>query len=194
VFNQPVHNVSFIAVGVDGGSYKVNIYRVNSPVQQITLPAYCFSFHSCFADLRSYNNVTAIEIHSISDPAGLGFDDFSFALGGTPPTPTPTPTPTPNQPPVGSLEQVKDDGVAVGWSRDPDNLNTANVVHFYIDGAKNAGGVLIGQARADVVRTDVGNHGFEFSIPAQYKDGNPHTLWAYGQDITSGRPDVFEMV
>lgn len=189
IFNQPVHNLSFLTVGVNGGNYKVNIYQNQVFTQQLTLPAYCFPYVSCFVDLGSYNNVTAIEIHSINDNYGLGFDDFSFALGGTAPTPIPTPTPTPNQPPVGALEQVKDDGTAVGWSRDPDNLNVANVVQFYVDGAKGVG-TPVGQARADVIRSDVGNHGFEFSIPVKYRDGKPHTLYAYGQDIVSGRPDT----
>lgn len=167
------------------GHIKVNIYRNNQFAQQITLQAYCFPYLSCYADLRGFNNVTAIEIHSINDVNGLGFDDFSFALGGT--APTPIPTPTPNQQPVGSLDEVRETGVAVGWTRDPDNLNVANVVHFYIDGQIGTG-AYIGQARADVPRADVGNHGFEFSIPAQYRDGRPHALYAYGVDLIPGNP------
>jgi hypothetical protein len=48
---------------------------------------------------------------------------------------------------------------------------------------------------ANVPRPDVnqvtgyrGNHGFEFSIPERFRDGSPHTIYAYGLDLTTGQP------
>jgi hypothetical protein len=79
-------------------------------------------------------------------------------------------------------------------------------VHFYIDGP--AGAVPIaGIITADIERPDVnqvtgypGNHGFSFSIPAQYRDGNTHTIYAYGIDLTGdlnkplgGNPKTFTL-
>lgn len=102
-------------------------------------------------------------------------------------------TPVIPQPPIGNLETVRNDGVAVGWSLDPDNQDASNTVKFYIDSQNNAN--LVGQAVANIPRPDVnqstgyrGNHGFEFSIPVRFLDGNPHTIFAYGQDLISGQP------
>lgn len=188
-FYQPVHNLSFSVVAGDpGGSYKVDIYKNGQLSQTLTLPTTCSTSPACFVDLRGYTNVSGVDLYAINDDLGISFDDFSFALGANP-TPTPTPTPTPNQAPVGVLEGVRENGNAYGWTRDPDNLNVSNAVQFFVDGAKGIG-TLAGQVIANIPRADVGNHVFEFIIPIKYRDGKPHTLYAYGQDITAGKPDT----
>lgn len=93
--------------------------------------------------------------------------------------------------------------MAYGWTVDRDHETQSNTVHFYIDGAAGQGGTIIGAATANVPRPDVpypGNHGFEFNIPAQYRDGNPHTLYAYGIDLNGdgntlllGSPKTFTL-
>lgn len=61
------------------------------------------------------------------------------------------------------------------------------MVHFYVDGN------YAGQVTAELLRPDVnlahaveGNHGFAFSIPLQFHDGNTHTLKAYAINTTGG--------
>jgi hypothetical protein len=92
--------------------------------------------------------------------------------------------------PIGYLGGVSADGIADGWSLDPDAASQSNVIHFYIDG--QAGQVpLAGQIVANEPRPDVnqvtgypGNHGFKFPIPAQYRNNQPHRIYAYGIDLT----------
>lgn len=105
--------------------------------------------------------------------------------------------------PIGTFESVNSDGIAIGWSLDPDVPTQSNVAHFYINGPAGGGGTYIGQAFANIphyVAGYPGNHGFRYSIPAQYRDGQPHTLYAYGLDLTgdnskplSGNPKTFNL-
>ncbi len=71
-------------------------------------------------------------------------------------------------------------GLAWGWAQDPGAASQSIDVHFYIDN------VLAGSVTANVPRGDItpGNHGFRFTIPMQYRDGQPHQLSAYGIDVT----------
>lgn len=127
--------------------------------------------------------------------------------GGDPPTLlTGSPKTFKFNTPIGYFDSVSTDGDATGWSLDPDVPRQSNTVHFYIGGP--AGAVPIaGIVTADIERPDVnkvtnypGNHGFSFSIPAQYRDGNPHTIYAYGIDLTGdlnkplgGNPKTFNI-
>ncbi len=101
--------------------------------------------------------------------------------------------------PYGWLDNVDTtEWKAKGWSFDPDNSSASNTVHFYIDGPSGTGpgsGTYIGQTVANTPRPDVnavfgitGNHGFEFTIPVEHRDGAQHTLWAYGLDTGSDGP------
>ncbi len=88
--------------------------------------------------------------------------------------------------PVGALDNVDADGNVGGWAVDPDASAQAINVNFYIDGPVGTGS-FIGTATADLPRAGTnyqGNHGFTFSIPDTWRDGQPHTLYAYGVDAT----------
>jgi hypothetical protein len=184
-FPQPIHNLLFYVIAGDGyGTFKIDLYKNNQYAQTLTFPTTCTNYVACPVDLRSHTNISGIIIHSINDDLGVGFDNFSFTLGGTP---TPTPTPA-NKAPIGYFDRVRDDGVADGWTLDPDNQNASNTVHIYIDGQH------VGTTTANLSRPDVnqqgyqGNHGFEYNIPPQFRDGNQHSLVAYGLDLTNGQP------
>jgi hypothetical protein len=113
-------------------------------------------------------------------------------------TPTPPVTPTPRSP-IGYLDSIDQaTRTARGWTLDPDNPQASNVVHFYIDGPAGntqGSGTFVGQVTANMPRPDVnqstgypGNHGYTFSIPSQYHDCQPHTIYAYGLDTGSAPP------
>ncbi len=112
----------------------------------------------------------------------------------TAPTPKPTPTPPPaatGRAPIGTLDTVNC-SVIRGWTFDQDEPNKAITVHVYIEnnGANagfNAGPT--GEYRTDVNRNYgiSGNHGFNFALPAQYRDGRPHRVTVYGLD-SAGKP------
>ena len=98
--------------------------------------------------------------------------------------------------PIGWLDNIDSNGNASGWTLDPDLGSQAIAVHFYVDGPAGGGGTFAGQTTANLSRPDVnqvtgyiGNHGFSFTLPAQYKDGLNHTLYVYGIDAT-GDPNV----
>jgi hypothetical protein len=111
----------------------------------------------------------------------------------------------PSSSPIGWLDSIDSNGNALGWTLDPDRGSQAIAVHFYVDGPAGGGGTFAGQTTANLSRPDVnqvtgyiGNHGFSFTVPAQYKDGLNHTLYVYGIDATgnpnaplSGVPRVF---
>jgi hypothetical protein len=95
-----------------------------------------------------------------------------------------------NQAPIGCLDVVTSDGVASGWALDPDAAAQSIDVHFYLD--RPAGqGTFIGFINANLPRPDLtgylGNHGFNFPIPSQYRDGRTHSLYAYGIDTAGGQ-------
>ena len=186
-FSQPARNLSFSAVGVNDGTFKVDIYQNNTLSQIITLNARCGYSSVCFMDLRAFNNVTAIVIHTINDPAGLGFDDFNFDVGSPP-----TPTPTPNRTPYGNLDGINPEGIVDGWAKDPDTTSSINV-HFYMSDANGNGRKFIGSTPANTSRPDVGgNYGFRgWRIPdnapdgTPVRDGLPHRLFVYGINVPS---------
>src|SRR5262249_22421231 len=107
--------------------------------------------------------------------------------------------------PIGWLDSIDSNGNASGWTLDPDLEAQSIAVHFYVDGPVGGGGIFAGLTTASLPRPDVnqvtgylGNHGFSFTLPAQYKDGQNHTLYVYGIDATSnpnvqlsGAPKVF---
>ena len=85
-----------------------------------------------------------------------------------------------NHKPIGFLDNVDAAGIANGWSYDPDDASKPVEIHFYIDGTGQAN--LAGYIKADQPRPEhqqnnlsrLGNHGFSWSIPDSYKNGNPH--------------------
>lgn len=102
----------------------------------------------------------------------------------------------PSASPIGWLDGIDSNGNASGWTLDPDLGSQAIAVHFYVDGPAGGGGTFAGQTTANLSRPDVnqvtgyiGNHGFSFTLPAQYKDGLNHKLYVYGIDAT-GNPNV----
>lgn len=91
--------------------------------------------------------------------------------------------------PIGYLDSV--DGVrAVGWACDSDDYNATLAVHFYMDGPAGGGGRFVGTASANVTReAAVGNfcggnnnHGYQFTFPAEVRDGQSHSVYAYAID------------
>jgi hypothetical protein len=178
-FYQPARNLTFSAVGVDGGTFKVDVYQ-NNAVTQVALDARCGFNAICYkGELSGFNNVTKIVIHSINDPAGLGCDDFNFDIGN----PTPTPTP-PNRRPEGYFERIND-GHALGYAFDPDNPNTPVRVRFYIDSPLAPGVLHVDERLANLQWSGVGNgyNGFNWRIPDQYRDGREHRLYVYAIDL-----------
>lgn len=121
--------------------------------------------------------------------------DPPFLLSGSPKT-------FKFNPPTGNLDLVTTpDGEAKGWSTDPDLPNQPNRVHFYINApAGSPGAIFAGETIANIPRSDVGNHGFSYSIPPQFRDGVPHNIYAYGIDLTGdqskplgGNPKTFTL-
>jgi hypothetical protein len=89
-----------------------------------------------------------------------------------------------NEAPRGNVDGIFGDGILAGWAYDPNDPNVSIAIHYYIDG------VIAGDNTADKTRTDVndalkipGKHGFEFRIPDRYRNGQSHTIKAYGIDL-----------
>jgi len=91
--------------------------------------------------------------------------------------------------PIGFFDEISSDGIITGWSYDPDQPGTPNTIQIFFDGPAGAG-TLIHSGPTTVLRSDVnsaynitGNHGFEFPIPASYRDGQSHGVYIYGLDL-----------
>jgi hypothetical protein len=83
-FAQPASNLAFYAIGVDrlSGTFGfVDIYRngLSFPSNTFPLNAILSSFTVGFTS-GSFDNITKVVIRGIDDPAGVGFDDFSFNI------------------------------------------------------------------------------------------------------------------
>ncbi len=93
----------------------------------------------------------------------------------------------PNHEPEGYLDTANCDNIA-GWTRDANTTNAINV-HFYADGSSDTG-TFIGSTLANGYRGDLPfddlYHGFVFTTPESLKDGNQHTIYAYGIDDRGG--------
>ncbi len=95
-------------------------------------------------------------------------------------------------PPVGHLERIEPNGLAVGWTLDPNCPEQSIDLHFYLDGPAGRG-EFVGGIRGDRPRLDVnestgypGDHGFLFEIPGEHLDGSQHELYAYALDPAGG--------
>ena len=113
-----------------------------------------------------------------------------------------------NTPPFGYAGNIRN-GVANGWTYDPDEPNTPIGFHVYIDG-KVGDGTFIGGGRADKNRKDITkgeksyNHWYSFKIPEEYWDGEQHTIYVYGIDskgasihnntLLKNNPKTFKLV
>jgi hypothetical protein len=99
---------------------------------------------------------------------------------------------------MGWLDSVSADGVAYGWTCDPNDFGAALQVHFYVDGAAGWGGTYIGQTTANgwreqgVADACGGNpyHGFAWRMPDSVRNGQSRTLYAYAINIgpAAGNP------
>ena len=96
-----------------------------------------------------------------------------------------------SQVPIGFFDLIDSNGYAIGWALDPDVPSQSIDVHFYVDGQAPAN--FAGIIKADSLRADVnsttgyaGDHGFSFSMPVTYRDGQSHTIYAYGIDTAGG--------
>jgi len=112
------------------------------------------------------------------------------SLPGTTCEATEPPPPPPNKEPKGNLDSA-DCTKITGWAQDPDAPTKAIDVHLYFDGEAGSGakGVPI---TANVSRADLCGplgsceHAFEYALPDSFRDGKPHTVFAYGIDTAGG--------
>ena len=79
-FPDAVSGLTFQAVGDcdQGRVATVDVYSIGVLAGSVHILADGDPFSPEFVDISSFSNVTRIEIHSVTDSQGLGFDDFSF--------------------------------------------------------------------------------------------------------------------
>jgi hypothetical protein len=90
-FGSPVSNLSFYQVG-DNGSGAIGLVDVfvnNVFASTINVLGDGMSNVPNLVDLTGFSNVTSIRIHSITDEAGLGWDNFQFDIGAAEAVPEP---------------------------------------------------------------------------------------------------------
>jgi Bacterial Ig domain len=101
----------------------------------------------------------------------------------------------------GELAAIDPGGIASGWAQDSVTPLQSIQVHVYVDGPAGSG-TLTTVVAANIPGSEPasGNHGFRFPIPSKYRDGTPHTLYAYGiatsgvgsdNLVLSGAPQTF---
>lgn len=95
------------------------------------------------------------------------------------------------QPPAGWIDGIVEEGLLVGWCLDPDAPTEPVFVDIYIDHV-GPGTYPVARVTANQHRTILtfpgDHHGFSFSIPLAYRDGQAHLLYAYGIDLERGDP------
>lgn len=100
------------------------------------------------------------------------------------------PPPPPNQEPKGSFDSADCEHIR-GWAQDPDDPSKPLDVHLYFDGEAGSGAKSIA-VKANISRPDLCaplgscEHAFDVPLPAEYRDGKPHTINAYAIDLGGG--------
>ncbi len=109
---------------------------------------------------------------------GGGFIAQGTGSGGT--------VTSPNDPPVGYTDESSVARVR-GWAYDPNEPTRSIEVHVYIDGVGyNLGPTTEYRGDVNAAHNITGYHGFEWTPPSQWSDGNPHTIEVYAIDSTGG--------
>lgn len=89
-FTSAVNGLSFKAIGDDavGTVAVVDVFDIGGLLGTVNVVADSVFFTPTLVDLAAFSNVTRIAIRNVTDPGGLGWDDFSFNSGsGTVPEP-----------------------------------------------------------------------------------------------------------
>jgi hypothetical protein len=79
-FTNPVNNLSFLALGDndEGIVGVVDVFDMGGLAGMVDIIGNANGFDAIFVDVSGFADVTRIVIRSISDPAGLGYDEFTF--------------------------------------------------------------------------------------------------------------------
>jgi hypothetical protein len=90
-FANPVNNLTFLAVGDNmvGVNGLVDVYDIGGLIGTADIVGDDVYGSPFAVDLSGYANVTSITIRAVTDPGGLGYDDFSFEVGAVTATPEP---------------------------------------------------------------------------------------------------------
>lgn len=90
-FTNPVNNLSFRALGDDGAGTQalVDVFGTSGLLATVNVVTDASPFVPNLVDLSAFANVTAITIRAVTDPAGLGYDDFTFDVSNSVATPEP---------------------------------------------------------------------------------------------------------
>ena len=96
---------------------------------------------------------------------------------------------------IGHLDGFAADGTFTGWAFDMDTRTTSVSLIASWDGPLSWG--VMTSHVANLTRASVnaeaaitGAHGFKVPVPAQFRDGNPHTLHLYALDTSSNLLDL----
>jgi hypothetical protein len=87
--------------------------------------------------------------------------------------------------PSGALEELNPvTGTLRGYAYDPNTLDQAVDVEFYLNDAPTLGGRSLGKASASLGRTapPAGPYAFAFQMPAEYVNGRAYRVRAYARD------------
>jgi hypothetical protein len=82
-FTSPVHGLSFYQVGDDSTGVVAKVDVFTGGLFNSTVDILGFNTFNTpdLVDLTGFSNVTSIRIYNITDPGGLGWDNFAFATG-----------------------------------------------------------------------------------------------------------------
>ncbi len=76
-----------------------------------------------------------------------------------------------------------------GYALDSKFINEPVVIEFYIDAPIDSADLVADQkAELDTFVAQESNVGFKFIVPAQYRDGQNHKLYAYAIDTATEKP------
>jgi hypothetical protein len=81
-----VSGLTFLAIGVDdnGTVALVDVYVNNAFSTTVNVTGNASPQSPDLVDLTAFSNVTSIEIHTLTDSFGIGWDDFTFTVNAAP--------------------------------------------------------------------------------------------------------------
>jgi hypothetical protein len=97
-FTSPVRNLTFLQVDdnqsvANSKVAEVDVFESGAFAATVDILGDASFTTPNLVDLTAFDHVTSIRIHAITDPGGLGWDNFSFDVDPAPPSPTTVPEP-----------------------------------------------------------------------------------------------------
>lgn len=187
-------------IAVDGKAFGIEVPRLKDTVIQIP-------WNTIIQNLVDKGTLKAPSIgwaNATTEAVGLGYEVNNTALVNSAVADlwlTNFRTEAVDEKPIGYVDSFPVSDSVIGWTLDTDSPANSLLIHSYFDGPSGQSPYPPYVWTADKSRPDVnnvtgypGNHGFQFKVPAQFRDGKMHSVYVYGIDAQANPDSNFQLI